>query len=72
MGGRVQELEFQVASILNHLEEAVEKFDKKKTVSSIEQSKEVPSTPKSPQDIIGIIQVSLSVCLKVKRHNDGF
>lgn len=60
MNGPVQELEFQVSSVMNRLEEAVEKFDSKGTISSLEPSKSIPAGSKSSHQIIETVQVLLS------------
>lgn len=59
MNGHVQELEFQVSTVLNRLEEAVEKFDGKGTISSLKVNQSLNLAPKSPHEIISILQVSL-------------
>lgn len=57
--GPMQELEFQVSTILNRLEEAVEKFDGKGTILSLESNQSLALTRKSSHEIINILQASL-------------
>lgn len=46
-----------MSSVLNRLEEAVEKFDSKSTVTSLESGRSFPSTAKGPVEVLNIIQV---------------
>ena len=55
--GQVKELEFQVSSVLNRLEEAVEKFDSKGTITSLESGRPFPITAKLSEEVVNIIQV---------------
>lgn len=50
-------MEFQVSTVLNRLEEAVEKFDGKGTITSLKVNQTLNSATKSPSEIINIIQV---------------
>ncbi|XP_065218745.1 pyridoxal-dependent decarboxylase domain-containing protein 1 [Planococcus citri] len=56
LNGHVPELEFQVSTVLNRLEEAVERFDGKGTITSLKVNQTLNSSAKPPHEIINIIQ----------------
>lgn len=57
--GPVQEIEFQVSSVLNRLEAAVEKFEGNSPFSILDSKKLSSLVPRSTEDTLDLIEVTL-------------
>lgn len=55
--GPIRSVEFQVSSVLNRLEAAVEKFETSNTFSTLDSKQLSTLVPKSSREIIDIIEV---------------
>lgn len=58
LNGPVREIEFQVSSVLNRLEAAVEKFETNNTFSVLDSKQLSTLIPRSSREIIEVIEVN--------------